>query len=534
MSRRKFLGLSGLTAASLLAGCLPVRMPSASTPSVSAVTQPEVYFPTEVWRTSTPEEQGVDSQGMANMLEKITQSSPYVHSFILIRNGVLVTEANFAPITQDLGHFLFSATKSVTSALVGIAIQEGFIKGVDQKILDFFPEMQAKSSNEHLRLLTVEHLLTMSTGHVDFMSPNPYQEPPVDWVEKFLTDKTNTLIDPPGGTFLYTSGAPHTLSAVIQKTTGRTAADYAADKLFGPLGIHEFTWLPDQNGISFGNSWLRLRPLDMAKFGYLYLNNGMWNGRQVISKDWVEKSTQKHIETKQAMFNIAEKDGYGYLWWMNGFGGYSAHGYGGQFIFVIPESNAVAVFTGGFDDAVFDTSYQLMQNYVIPAMKPSAPTAKNARAQQALATLADHLSHPPKKTVPPLPGTAKRISGKNYQFPDGTQFILSFDDADQYALKVVYPPGLYVNGLTLNYRGGLDDIYRLNDSTDAIYGAFILGIKGYWSDDSTFVQLEYVTDNVSNRIITCHYADDRLTIDVRDDFSGKSTYNVSMEATVVN
>jgi CubicO group peptidase (beta-lactamase class C family) len=535
LSRRSFLGLTGLTAASLLAGCFPAAWPASPTRPAPTATRPSAYFPTGEWRTSTPEEQGLDSQQIARLLAKIAQSAPYMHSFILIRNGTLVTEAYFAPITRDLGHFLFSATKSVTSALVGIAIQEGFIKGVDQKIIEFFPELQAKSTSEHLGQLTVEHLLTMSTGHVDFMSPTPYQQPPVDWVEKFLTDKTNTLIDPPGRTFLYTSGAPHTLSAVIQRTTGKTASAYAAEKLFGPLGIRDFTWLADQNGISFGNSWLRLKPLDMAKFGYLYLNQGLWDGQQIIPQAWVEKSTQKHIETKQAMFNSAEKDGYGYLWWMNGFGGYAAHGYGGQFIFVIPESNVVAVFTGGFDDSVFDTGYQLMQTYIIPAIHPAGPLARNDPAQQALAAAVDQAGHPSPKAVPPLPGTAQHISGKVYQFPDGTQFTLSFDGTAQYALKVTYPPGAYGQGnVTLDYQGGLDDQYRLNNSLDGVYGPFILGIKGQWTDASTFVQFEYVTDNISNRIITCHYQNGRLTINIRDDISGKSTYDVSMEAKVVN
>jgi CubicO group peptidase (beta-lactamase class C family) len=534
ISRRRFLGLTGLTAAGLLAGCAPTGSQGSAAHGTAPTAQKEAYFPTGAWRTSTPEEQGIDSRGIASMLAEISRTNPYVHSFLLIRNGTLVTEAYFAPVTRDLGHFLFSATKSVTSALVGVAIQEGLIQGVDQKIVDFFPEMKAKNTNEHLGMLTVEHLLSMSSGHVDAMSPTPYQDPPVDWVEKFLADRTNTLVDPPGRTFLYTSGAAHTLSAILQKTTGRTTADYAAEKLFGPLGIHDFTWLADQNGITFGNSWLRLKPLDMAKFGYLYLNQGVWNGRQVVPRSWVAASTRKHIETKQAMFNRAEKDGYGYLWWMNGFGGYSAHGYGGQFIYILPESGVVAVFTAGFNDDVFDSSYLWMEQYILPAIQPGGTIAKNEPAQQTLAAQVEQAGQAPKIAPPRLPGTAKRISGRRYQFPDGTQFQLAFDGTDEYDLKIVYASAGGAAGTALEYRGGLDDQYRLNNTVDAVLGAVVLGIKGYWADGSTFIQTEYATDNIANRVITCHYHEDYLTIDIRDDISGKSTYNVSEEAALVN
>ncbi len=523
ISRRGFLGLAGIGAAGLVAGCMPGMPPRAT-----------AEFPTHGWPTSTPEEQGIASQPVAAMLNEIIRSSPYVHSFLLIRNGVLVTEAYFAPITPDLPHFLFSATKSVTSALVGIAIQEGYIHGVDQKILDFFPEMRAKNPGEHLAKLSVEHLLTMSTGHVDYMSPTPYARPPVDWVEKFLADKTNTLLDEPGSAFLYTSGAAHTLSAVIQKATGKTAAGYAAEKLFGPLGIHTFTWLPDQNGISFGNSWLRLKPVDMAKLGYLYLNQGRWAGKQVIPQTWIEKSTRKHIETKQAMFNSAEKDGYGYLWWMNAFGGYAAHGYGGQFIFVVPETNLVAVFTGGFNDSLFDTAYQLMKNYVIPAVhQPGAALARNERAYQELSSLLNQAGHPPKKAAPALPAIASRISGKTFQFPDGVQIAVFYNTVDEYILRVTYPARSSTPATTLEYHGGLDDIYRLNQTIEPVLGPFTLGVKGAWTDESTFVHLEYPTDNVASNVITCHFTDDRLTLEVTDNFSGSSTYHNTMEARLV-
>lgn len=525
LSRRSFLGLAGLAAAGLVSGCTPLARFRRPAPRP---------FPTAGWPTSTPEEQGIDSQAIADMLEEIARSSPYVHSFLLVRHGVLVTEAYFDPITRDLPHYLYSATKSVTSALVGIAIQDGFIRGVDQKIVEFFPEMLAKNSNEHLRQLSVEHLLTMSTGHVANISPSPYQPPPVDWVEKFLADKTNTLMDEPGMTFLYTSGAPHTLSAAIQKTTGRTTADYAAEKLFAPLGIHDFAWLPDQNGINYGNSWLRLKPLDMAKLGYLYLNEGAWDGKQVVPQSWVKESTRKHIDTKTAMFNASEKDGYGYFWWMNGFGGYSAHGFGGQFIFVIPDSDLVAVFTAGFDDARFDTAYRLMRDFVLPAVHPASETpSENNPAAGRLAALLDQAARPAKKPVSSLPAIAARVSGKPFQFEDGSRLTIFFDNSPEFTLHVDFPASINQPAVYPDYRGGLDGAYRLNPGADSVLGPTTIAIKGDWTDETTFVEVGFPTDNVAATIYTTHFSDDRMVIDITDNFSGSSTYHSQVEAVLV-
>jgi CubicO group peptidase (beta-lactamase class C family) len=419
----------------------------------------------------------------------------------------------------------------VTSALVGVAIQEGFIKGVNQKVLDFFPEMKAKNPDPHLSDLAIEHLLTMSTGQAFPVSPNPYQAAPVDWVEQFLGNKTNTIVYEPGKPFLYTSGAPHTLSAIIQKTTGKTMADYA-EKLFGPLGITEYAWLADQNGISFGNSWLRLKPVDMARFGYLYLHHGDWNGRQVVPQAWVEKSTQKHMETKGTMWNTAEEDGYGYLWWMNSFGGYSAHGYGGQFIFVVPESNLVAVFTGGFADPVFDTSYQLMKNYIIPAVKSNSPLAKNGPAYQALTARVKHVGTQPAKPVPPLPDMAKRISGKTWRLADGTTATLYFNATAEYSLTMKPPIPYKGEKHTLEYRGGLDDGYRVNKSINSVYGPCLVGCKGYWQDDHIFVHMEYAMDTGAIRIARCSFEKDKLTLEISDEFSGTSTSSGTVIATL--
>jgi hypothetical protein len=172
-----------------------------------------------------------------------------------------------------------------------------------------------------------------------------------------------------------------------------------------------------------------------------------------------------------------------------------------------------------------------MKDYVIPAVQAGAELAKNPAGQQALATQVEQAGHPAKQVAAPLPANARRISGKTYQFGEGTQFVVSFDGTDEYTLKVTYPidSGRPVQDL----RGGLDDVYRLNQSVDPVLGPTIMGVKGHWIDESTFVHREFSTDNVSTNIITCQYQGDWLLINAKDDFSGKSTFDVNMKAKLV-
>lgn len=535
LSRREFLRYSGLLSAGMLVKSHPaIRQQAAgASSSWAAPTSGDIYFPGKTWRVSTPEEQGIDSKGILAMLEKITGSTPYVHSFLLIRNGNLVTEAYFAPRNGDLGHILFSATKSFTSALVGIAIKEGYIKGVDQKILEFFPEMRKKNPSPNLEKLTIEHLLTMSTGHAFQVTPSPYKTEPVDWVDKFLGNVNNPMLYDPGSVFMYTSGAPHTLSAILQKTTGKSLSAYAVEKLFKPLGIHDSDWAADQNGITFGNSWLRITPLEMAKFGYLYLNNGNWNGNQVVPQEWVEKSTRKYIETRGVQINEAEQDGYGYLFWMNGFGGYAAHGYGGQYIFVVPQMDLVAVFTGGYDDDVFDTGYKLMRDFIIPSVKETAPLPKNEPARSALMGAIESRINPQKIPVPPLPKVALQFSGKTFLLADGASSVTFYftDGANTYRVREMQPTGPNGTLKPVEYRGGLDGTFQLASLSDPILGKSITGVKGRWIDETTFEQIIIPIDNIPQTVFTCHFDEKTLTIDINTMISGKSLSQITVTAT---
>jgi hypothetical protein len=241
--------------------------------------------------------------------------------------------------------------------------------------------------------------------------------------------------------------------------------------------------------------------------GYLYLRKGIWNGQPVISKEWIEVSTQQHIETAGKM-NDAEDEGYGYLWWMNDFGGFSAHGFGGQYLFVIPELDMIVVFTSGLEDPSFPLPKELVETYILPAIQSSEPLASNPQAFHILEATIKHLEHPAAEPAAPLPEIARQISGKTFQITqDGsggqmfTTISLSFNSNSEYTSTTDWPIG----GIHV-MQGGLDNVFRTDDG---------IALKGTWQDDHTFVEYHKpMAYQIDTSIQTYTFDGKTLTIDV--------------------
>jgi len=362
ITRREFLGLTGLT---LAAACTPAAPLLAVAPTDRPARVPRttpVDFPNGEWPSTTPGLQGIDPGAIDDARQKIGRESLPVHSFLLVRNGFLVSEQYFSGFARETRHPLADCTMSVVSALTGAAIRDGYIQSVEQKVLDFFPERQAKAGDK-LAQLTIHHLLTMTVGHKQARTPDP-ADVGTNWTDAFFGQ---SFAATPGTVFQYNPLAAHMLSAIVQQAAGKPAEFYLRESLFDPIGIKDFVWTADSQGVPFGNTGLELRPIDMAKFGYLFLNDGDWDGSQLIPREWAARSTVKFADTATKR-NSAEEFGYGYLWWMNSFEGYSAHGAGGQYIYVIPGLDVVAVFTGGFDEKTFTTPNNLMRTLIIPGI----------------------------------------------------------------------------------------------------------------------------------------------------------------------
>jgi CubicO group peptidase (beta-lactamase class C family) len=487
-----------------------------------------VYWPAQDWRTSTPEEQGLDSSYILAMLREIQGTDLGVHSLLIVRHGYLVTEVYFPPYQQNTRHPAYSMTKSITSAMVGKAIQDGYIKSIQQKAVEFFPDIAQDASDPRRKEITIEHLLTMSAGYNTNTMPDLYgKDASFDTVQHILT--YNSVLVPPGASFFYDSGLPHLLSAIIQEGAGTTLQAYTEQELFQPLGITDYTWDSDPRGITTGATGLMLRPRDMAKFGYLYLHSGEWNGTQVLPKEWVETSTRVHIETKGLM-NAAEDDGYGYLWWIDSFGGYSAHGFGGQYIFVLPPLDMVVVFTGGLPGSLFPVPNQLFRSYLLPAAQSSEPLEPNEEAYQSLANRIQTIEQGVPSNAP-LPEIAQAISGKTFrilQEPHMGWFdtvALTFTEAGTYQNESLWP-----GEQSFVVIGSLDEqAFHLNQVTFPFPTPqdVLFALRGHWQDDTTFIE-EYVANlNTDIDLATVKYTftGDKVTLEVSSKmelFSGQA------------
>ena len=329
------------------------------------------YWPTEDWINSTPEAQCMNSTLLNQMIDYVYDQAFNLHSIIVVKNGYIVLEEYPSPrYHQTSHHILYSVTKSVTSALVGIAIDKGFIEDVNQTVIDYFPNRTIENLDSRKNQITIEHLLTMSAGF-EWVGPD-LMSPEYSWGQTVSSGNPiefilnlNMSYDP-GTTWYYNGGCSHLLSAIITTTTGNSTLEFAHEYLFGPLGITSVYWPQDPQGIYYGGQNIGLRPRDMAKFGFLFLNNGTWDGEQIISKEWVETSTETRFVPHY---------GYGYQWWtFFPHEIYFAWGLYEQRIIVVPEYDLVIVFTAGIEDGP-DPEPELVFEYILPAVLDECTTA---------------------------------------------------------------------------------------------------------------------------------------------------------------
>lgn len=304
-----------------------------------------------------------------------------VHSILVAVDNQLVYEEYFPgkpiyePFTQwdkDRIHRLHSVTKSFNSALIGIAVDQ-FGLSIDTPVKDFFPEMDESNWEGMKSDITVEHLLTMSSGLQWDEWSFSYDDPRNDhhmmnnsdnWVHFVLERPMATV---PGTQFLYNSGLSITLGEIIRRKTGQGAGLFARDHLFQPMGIDNIIWDTSNSNIFQTGGGLRLRPRDMMKFGLLFLNKGVWNGQRLVSADWVEASSQPQGPNR----------GYTYQWWLisyfidgGSYSGYFAGGRGGQYIVILEQLNMVVVFTAGNDNALASSQpREMMEQYILPAVQ---------------------------------------------------------------------------------------------------------------------------------------------------------------------
>jgi CubicO group peptidase (beta-lactamase class C family) len=340
------------------------------------------------WPVSDLEPEGIRGEAVRDLVRQIQLDPQRVDSLLIVRNGKLVLETYFGGWQRERLHELRSCSKSVNSLLVGIAIDRGLLDGVQHPVLDLFPQYAAMD-DEPKAAMRVEHLLTMSSGlkwdQTSFDNADPRNDEGMlersdDWLQYVLSRE---MQDTPGDVFLYNSGCSALLAGIVKQTTGEHSDVFAEQYLFGPLGIQQYFWQKQADGLC--NAWagLSLRSRDMAKMGQLMLDHGRWQGQQIVSEEWVARST--------TALQFRGETGYGYQWWTGNMSVegvdakgvnaessvapsrtvrvHSALGNGGQYIFIVPELNAVVVFTGS-NYAPLDAGapFGFMSTVVLPAM----------------------------------------------------------------------------------------------------------------------------------------------------------------------
>ncbi len=296
----------------------------------------------------TPSEEHVSAQGIADYIKAVTGSTRMdIHSLMILRHGNVIFEKAWAPYELNAPHMMFSASKSFTSTAIGIAWDEGLLD-LHDPVQKYLGEEMRENPDEHLKKLTLWHLLTMTAGH----SEDPVYEMMVtkkDWIRRYFSLPFSTDC---GEIFLYDSGATYLLSCIITKITGQKLVEYLTPRLFEPLGIADVFWDESPDGYNLGGWGLYIDVEAMAKLGQLYLNGGIWQGKRIISQAYIDMATSKQVETMPAAapkeaLQFDNMHGYGFQFWRNRVEGYRADGAYGQFIFVLPEKDAVIVTTQG-------------------------------------------------------------------------------------------------------------------------------------------------------------------------------------------
>ena len=323
------------------------------------------------WNESPPEAQGLDSAIIENGFGE-AQKTSFINGIVIVRNGYLVAEKYFNDHDKNMTDLIYSATKSVMSALIGIAIEENIIDSLDQRMLDFFPQYVSLNIDPKKHDITIRHLLTMRAGFDTDDHISEQIQGCQNMIEAIIA---TPLIFNPGEDFCYTSYGVHLLSGIITEATGISTLEYAKRMLFKSIGVHAVAWEMDQNGYMIGGGGLYATPRDMARFGYLYLEKGQVEGDQIIPSQWIEDSIQELIRIDD-QWGEMEDVGYGYLWWtgkINAYSLYFASGFGGQFIMNIPVLNmVVAVTTDGSSENAnkqYEPILHIISEYILGAIK---------------------------------------------------------------------------------------------------------------------------------------------------------------------
>ncbi len=418
---------------------------------------------------------------------------------MLVRHGHVVAEGWWEPYSATTPHLLFSVSKSFTSTAIGMLVAEGRLS-IDTPVLTFFPDDTPTEPGDKLQAMRVRHLLSMATGHASNPTTAVFSQTALTWTRAFLQQPVEFE---PGTHFAYNTAATYMLSAIAQKITGMRLRDYLQSRLFQPLGIVDPQWETSPQGIDVGGSGLSITTEAIARFGQLYLQKGLWQGRRLIEEAWIDEATARQVDNAPSP-NSDWEQGYGYQFWRCRHGAYRGDGAFGQFCVILPDQETVLAITGGMD--AMQPVLDLVWEHVLPALEPTALPEDRA-AQSALTTRLMGLRLPPPDVQSTSP-IAGRISGKVIRIADNDNGIktLTFDfsdtgcritvDAEHGREQIMCGAGTWERGVSALDRGVPKRV----------------AASGAWRDEQTYVVDLWWYETPFRTTLTCQFNGDRLDV----------------------
>jgi CubicO group peptidase (beta-lactamase class C family) len=484
-------------------------------------------------KRSSPEVEGIPSSAVLDFIRAVEQHThplDAVQGFMLLRHGNVAAEGWWAPYGPQFPHTLYSLSKSFTSTGIGLAVAEGLLT-VNDPVLKFFPGDAPAKPSENLKAMRVRHLLSMNTGHKEDTTQHVFQSrhqlslvglearrrmdtsrpaggEDDNWPRVFLSLPVEYQ---PGTWFVYNTAATYMLSAIITKLTGESLLDYLRTRLFDPLGIENPTWETDPRGVNLGGTGLHVKTEDIARFGQMYLQKGVWDGERILTEEWIAEATKATSDNSNTQTNPDWTAGYGYQFWRCRHNCYRGDGAFGQYCIVMPDQNAVLAITGGLRDmqAVLDKVWE----HLLPAMQPEALPA----APQAYGELCDKLAllSLPLPEGQPSSSRVKQWSGKTYELESNDLGIESVaitfgyerstltvrDEQGEHSMQVGYATWLK----------GATNVHEHADEPVAVCGA--------WTAEDTFEVRVCYYERVFCPVFRFHYTGGELQLEVEPNAS---------------
>ncbi|WML49088.1 serine hydrolase [Neobacillus sp. PS3-34] len=448
---------------------------------------------------SSPEEQGISSSAISRFLDYIKEQELELHSLMIVRHGHVIAEGWWHPYRSDREHMLFSLTKSFTSIAIGFAITEGLLS-LEDTLASFFPEIEIKHKNE-FRDIQVRDLLTLSAGHENATMGWDLQQIEGSWVEYFL----NIPLDhEPGTRFLYNTSATQMLSAIVQRVAGLPLIDYLEPRLFEPLGISRPYWQTSPEGHNTGGHGMSLKTEDIAKFGQFLLQQGFWEGRQLLDKNWIKEASSFQIDNGDNKEDDWQQ-GYGFQFWLSRHGGFRADGAFSQFCIVLPQQDAVVIITSGTHEG--PSILNLVWEHLLPAMSDRSLPADD-ESRTILNLQLNHLMLPTPKLMKTSPldeivsnrvfkmdANEKNIKEVSVIFnSDSCTFVLK-DDRGEHQIICGYQE--WIEGATTLFDNALHSVYLPTEIT--------VCAKAGWRSEHDFEMSWCFVNTPFTDTVVCHF-----------------------------